>query len=381
MVSSDLANNLSATVSWSTKQTGRHKRHRARWSFFLSLLLHTIFALVISFSGMLFHQQNRRQDLLDQIEVDIYHLRFHMSRHRRNSQLPNRKKNIKENKEQIHVDPKTKVKDFPIIKNYQVGNPLTPKVSPLRTETILNNSADSIFGDNFSDGQLNKNLLPYKHLSSAPVGIQRPKLARGFARANAEVLPDRVENAEVMTSNPEQIEEAMVKIAKSVVNQQSRRPTDIVFLLDASGSMKDNIVAVGQHLEDMVSVFEEKTIDFTMGVVTFKYQALIFDQTTDYKRFERLLRNIDCGGLERPYHAIVKSVNQVKFRPEVNKRFILVTDEPIQDYNRAETEDLPSVLRHCLNNSVVVDVIGLNEKYSKYLAEKTGGLWFLIPNN
>ena len=83
-------------MSWSTKQTGRHKRHRARWSFFLSLLLHTIFALVISFSGMLFHQQNRRQDLLDQIEVDIHHLRFHMSRPQRRSQLPNRKQNRKE---------------------------------------------------------------------------------------------------------------------------------------------------------------------------------------------------------------------------------------------------------------------------------------------
>ena len=368
-------------MSSSTKQTGTHKRYRARWSFFLSLLLHAIFALVISFSGILVHQQNRRQDLLDQIEVDIHHLRFHMSRPRRRSQLPNRKQNRKETKEQTHVDPKTEVKDFPLIKNNQVEKFLTSKAARLRTETILNNSADSIFEDNFSADQLNKNMLSLKRLSSMPVGIQRPKLARGFAQSNAEVLPDQAEKVEVMTSNPELIEKAMVKIAESVVNQQSMQPTDIVFLLDASGSMKDNIVAVSQHLEDMVSVFKEETIDFTMGVVTFKYQALIFDQTTDYKRFERLLRNIDCGGLERPYHAIVKSVNQVKFRPEVNKRFILITDEPIQDYNRAETEDLPSVLRHCLNNSVVVDVIGLNEKYSKYLAEKTGGLWFPIPTN
>ena len=71
----------------------------------------------------------------------------------------------------------------------------------------------------------------------------------------------------------------------------------------------------------------------------------------------------------------------MKFRSQVNKRFILITDEPIQDHNRAETQDLPAVLRHCLNNSVVVDVIGLNEKYSKYLAEKTAGLWFPIPTN
>ena len=117
-----------------------------------------------------------------------------------------------------------------------------------------------------------------------------------------------------------------------------------------------------------------------MGVVTFTYQALIFDQTKDHQRFERLLNNVDCGGLERPFNAIVKSVDQVKFRPESNRRFILVTDEPLQDKNRFEIQDLPAVLRHCLNNSVVVDVIGLNEKYSKYLAQQTRGLWFPVPN-
>ena len=179
----------------------------------------------------------------------------------------------------------------------------------------------------------------------------------------------------------ELIGQAMVQVAQSVTDSYPNRRVDIVLLLDASGSMKENILAVSEHLSSMMSVFHTSQVDFTVGIVTFKYQALIFGLTKDYKRYEDLLRNVDCGGLERPFNAIMEAINQVKFRVGASKRFLLVTDEPLQDKGRSETHDLPTVLQHCRDHSVVVDVIGKNENSSKNLAQQTGGQWFSIAHN
>ena len=253
------------------------------------------------------------------------------------------------------------------------------KLMRLQTETRLASADDSPFDRDASS--LEASIQTPNQISSVPINVQRPQLERGFAQSQTTVPTGQAATSKSKLSRSEQIGQAMVKIAQSVADSQSNRPTDIVFLLDISGSMKDNVLAVSEHLKDMVSVFQSSQVDFTMGVVTYKYQALIFGQTKDHQRFERLLNNVDCGGLERPFNAIVKSVNQVEFRPKTNRRFILVTDEPLQDKDRFEIQDLPTVLRHCLNNSVVVDVIGLNEKYSKYLAQQTRGLWFPLPTN
>ena len=62
--------------------------------------------------------------------------------------------------------------------------------------------------------------------------------------------------------------------------------------------MEDNIRAVGRRLVDMVEIFRAEQLDFTMAVVPFKYLVQHFHQPTkDYQRYERLLENIKCGGL------------------------------------------------------------------------------------
>ena len=296
---------------------------------------------------------------------------------------PRQRRNPAEEQRKKLVSPMqaTKVKQLPkVLSGETPKTQIQPdqKLMHLQTETRLASADDSPFGGDASS--LEASIQTPNQISNTPIGVQRPQLERRIAQSQPTVPTEQTATSESKLSRSEQIGQAMVKIAQSVADSQSDRPTDIVFLLDKSGSMKDNILAVSEHLKDMVSVFQSNQVDFTMGVVTFTYQALIFDQTKDHQRFERLLNNVDCGGLERPFNAIVKSVDQVKFRPESNRRFILVTDEPLQDKNRFEIQDLPAVLRHCLNNSVVVDVIGLNEKYSKYLAQQTRGLWFPVPN-
>ena len=173
--------------------------------------------------------------------------------------------------------------------------------------------------------------------------------------------------------------EALEGIAESVADRKSETVVDIVFLLDISGSMIDNIRAVGRQLNRMVEVFEEQGIDFTLGIVIFRYldsDTIIHPQTRDSERYKRLLTShvVAAAGDERAHDAIIKTIRRVDFREDVNRRFVLVTDEASKG-----SYTLPEVLRQCLQNNIIVDVIGINDTTHKALTTKTGGLWFPIP--
>ena len=180
-------------------------------------------------------------------------------------------------------------------------------------------------------------------------------------------------------SREEQLGTALEGIAESVAGGTSTSPVDIVFLLDASGSMEDNIRAVGGQLRRMVDVFQEKNVNFTLGIITFKYldrDTIVFPQTKDYAKYQYLLEShvIQRGGDERAYDAIVKSIQRVKFRSNAERRFILVTDEATKG-----SYPITEVLSQCRSAGIKLDVIGVDRTLDKALANQTGGLWFPIP--
>jgi hypothetical protein len=173
--------------------------------------------------------------------------------------------------------------------------------------------------------------------------------------------------------------EALEGIAESVADSRTETAVDLVFLLDISGSMIDNIRAVGRQLNRMITVFEEKGVDFTLGIVIFRYlegDTIIHPQTRDSEKYKRLLTShvVAAAGDERAHNAIVKTIRRVNFREGVNRRFILVTDEPSKG-----SYTLPEVLAQCFQNNITIDVIGINHTTHRALTSKTGGLWFPIP--
>ena len=201
-------------------------------------------------------------------------------------------------------------------------------------------------------------------------------------RDSSQPTEDQTERAAENTppaSREEQIGTALEGIAESVAGGTSSSPVDIVFLLDASGSMEDNIRAVGAELRRMVQVFQEKNVNFTLGIITFKYldrDTIVFPQTKDYAKYQYLLEShvIRRGGDERAYDAIVKSIQRVKFRSNADRRFILVTDEAAKG-----SYPVTEVLSQCRTAGVKLDVIGVDRTLDKALAAQTGGLWFPIP--
>jgi hypothetical protein len=172
-----------------------------------------------------------------------------------------------------------------------------------------------------------------------------------------------------------QIGRSLREIAEAVAKGDGPRAVDVVFLLDLSGSMDNNIRAVADNLVGTMDYLRRRGYDVTFGVVKFKVSTIrVFPQTRDAERLRRLLDNFQVGGDERALDAITKAVRKVRFRENVERRLILVTDEPLKG-----TGTFNDILALVRAEKIVVDVIGLNDLEHRQLAAQTGGTWHPIP--
>lgn len=198
------------------------------------------------------------------------------------------------------------------------------------------------------------------------------------------IIPEISKSINLMshTDALSQPELPMEKIAKHALAARQKDKLDIVFIVDASQSMENNIDAVINHLSKMVDIFQAGGLDFTIGIVTFRYGTLysmlgwdmkVFPQTSDVKKVKQELHSIKCRGDEKALDALMQAIAEVKFRQFAERRFILVTDEYVSgSYSAAE------VLNQIQKFDIKVDVIGIDEPFQKMVAQCTGGLWFSI---
>ena len=117
----------------------------------------------------------------------------------------------------------------------------------------------------------------------------------------------------------------------------------MVFVIDASGSMEEYILAVANYLTRMANVLLGTGIDYTFGVLTFnrierKDQIEIFDQTKDLEKCKRFLHAIKCDGDERALDAIAYGLSEIKFRSDANRTLVLVTNEKLT--GKSSTEEI-----------------------------------------
>jgi hypothetical protein len=174
-----------------------------------------------------------------------------------------------------------------------------------------------------------------------------------------------------------QIGSALTGIARAASGGSAARAVDIVFLLDLSGSMENNLRAVGESLSTMMSELQSRDADATFGVVKFKSVLfLVFPQSADVTQYERLLANLRVGGDELALDALSRAVEKVEFRPDAQRRFVLVTDEPLKG-----DPPLARVLPRLIAANIIVDVIGLDVRDHRMLARATGGTWHRIPGD
>ena len=173
----------------------------------------------------------------------------------------------------------------------------------------------------------------------------------------------------------------MKTLAQEIVETSDGGPIDVVFVIDASGSMRDNIKSVVEHLSEMVNVYKASKIDYALGVTEFwansnRNRIRVFQLTKSFVDYKRTLQAIDVHQDENALDAVVQTVKELRFRPTSKRHFILVTDEPLTSRDGLEVED---TIAYCREFGIYVNVLGLPLNEHQTLAAETGGKWHVIP--
>ena len=173
----------------------------------------------------------------------------------------------------------------------------------------------------------------------------------------------------------------MKKLAQEIVETSEGGPIDVVFVIDASGSMGDNIRSVIEHLKEMVDIYKASKINYALGVTEFwasrdGNRIKVVQLTRSFTEYKRTLQEITTHNDENALDAVVQTVKELRFRPTSKKHFILVTDEPLTSREGLEVTD---AIAHCREFGVYVNVLGLPLDEHQMLATETGGKWHLIP--
>ena len=173
----------------------------------------------------------------------------------------------------------------------------------------------------------------------------------------------------------------MQKLAQEIIETSTGGPIDVVFVIDASGSMRDNIKSVVEHLKEMVDVYKASQIDYALGVTEFwaeqnRNRIKVIQLTKSFTEYKRTLQEITVHQDENALDAIVQTVKELRFRATSKRHFILVTDEPLTSREGFKLKD---AIAYCLEFGIYVNVLGLPLDEHQRLATKTGGKWHLIP--
>ena len=185
-------------------------------------------------------------------------------------------------------------------------------------------------------------------------------------------------------------------LAREIVETSNGGPIDVVFVIDASGSMGDNIKAVSEHLTEMVDVYEASGIDYALGLTHFTTRVKrnswkakrnspkgenfieVFQLTQNLSEYKQNLHAILPRQDENALDAIAQTVNEMRFRATSKKHLILVTDEPFTSLEGLTVRDSIAL---CREFGIYVNVLGLPTRQHELLASKTDGKWHAIPEN
>lgn len=185
------------------------------------------------------------------------------------------------------------------------------------------------------------------------------------------------------------IGDALNQIANHIIATRVLDKVNVVFVLDTSASMQDNIQQVAKNLYTMADAFDLANLEYHFGMSEFsvrregqevKTKALI----PDVGVLRRRMQKVQLSGDENALDALVETMNFIEFHADADKHLILVTDEPAttrsRDRNGTETQRT-KILDESQFQEIRVNVLGFPEPFQQRLAETTGGVWQQIPGS
>lgn len=142
----------------------------------------------------------------------------------------------------------------------------------------------------------------------------------------------RREHIEIKENNNDQ-----EVIDLSLITSSNRIPVDFVFVIDQTGSMRDQIDGVKQNIDDFTMKLAAKGIDYRLGLVTFDDNVADRHWMTDnIEEFKSWIDGIETqGGGDKAENALegLRAATGMNFRSSANRVAVLVTDAPFHRYN------------------------------------------------
>ena len=179
----------------------------------------------------------------------------------------------------------------------------------------------------------------------------------------------------------------MQDIARTLAAATTTQKVDIIFVLDETGSMIDNIRSVRAYADFLFEAMEREGRDATFGLVTFKDKTKAYGRTEDLETFKNWLFKINVdersGGdlAEAGLDGLMDAVKASEFRKGAQRFIILASDGAFHDadYDGRSAYSLDEVIETLQKEHIRVDVIGIDYLPIQQIALATGGTWRAIP--
>lgn len=217
------------------------------------------------------------------------------------------------------------------------------------------------------------------------------------AIAGAQVQPPRRKRRVMVSPKKEPKDEVRVTkvnvgksllgITRRVSRHGKEKMVDLVFVIERGERMAAAIAELEEQLDKMISVFEESGVDYQIAPVWFQNRG---GPKFEGSQFRNDIRAIQAGfhaqfqgnqsngyGLE----AIMWGVRELDFRSDAGKHMIVVTSSPLRTaWNApdAKQQRTNQIIERCKQDTIHVNVIGVNEAAQLQLAEETGGKWYAV---
>ncbi len=202
-----------------------------------------------------------------------------------------------------------------------------------------------------------------------------------------------VDKAEAAPPSPPTLEdktpfgEALFNIGEHIASTSTNGMVDVMFVIDTSLSMQDNVAKVADHLYSMIDAFDRKVFDYRLGVLEFSVQKggnriRREPLTEDPAILQQRMRTLRISGDEHALDALMNALAYQDFRGSADKYLILVTDEQASTAWKAPdgyAQLRSQIIDECKRRGIAVNVLGHRENFQRNLANLTGGLWQEIP--
>ena len=156
---------------------------------------------------------------------------------------------------------------------------------------------------------------------------------------------------------------------------------DVVFVLDVSGSMGDEINQVRENINEFNQTLTDQGFDVKIGVVTFSTTIdNVIDLTDDIEYIRQKLALIQLwGGVEDSPLAIYRA-SELSLRPGSKRTIIWITDEPYPEHSYTKQQ----IVDRMLSMGITVHGIGLTSLQTLWfnpIVLPTGGNFYDINGN